>query len=85
MTLSDLDRAQKIVAKSKRLTQDINVLEKTKSTKIVFLLDDGHDLSLYARSVKNNTVSDLVERLHKSVIEAMVEERSELQKTFEEL
>jgi len=85
MTLSDLDRAQKIVAKSKNLTRDINVLQKTKSCKVVFCLDNGHDLTLYAKSIKNNTTSDLVEALHQNVISAMVEERSDLQKTFEEL
>jgi len=86
MTLSDLDAAQKIVAKSKRLTQDINVLQKTKSCKVVFCLDNGHDLTLYAKSIKNNSTSDdLVEALHQNVISAMVEERSDLQKTFEEL
>jgi len=85
MTTSDLDRAQKIVAKAKRLTADINVLQKTKSCKVIFWLDDGHDLTLYSKSVKNNVVSSLVEDLHKQVIKAMSVERSDLQKEFEEL
>jgi len=85
MTTSDLDRAQKIVAKAKRFTQDINVLEKTNSCKVIFCLDDGHDLTLYAKSVRTNTVSSLVERLHKLVIEAMTLERLELQEEFEKL
>jgi len=85
MTTADLDKAQKIVSKAKNLTRDINVLQKTKSCKVILVLDSGHDLTLYAKSIKNNTTSDLVERLHQSVIEAMTDERSELQKEFEQL
>lgn len=83
MTTKDLDRAQKIVSKARKLTMDINILERTNSCKVILVLSDGHNFSLY--NSDRNTTSDLIKQLHQLVITALADERATLQQEFEEL
>lgn len=83
MKLSTLEFAKKIVARSKGLTKELNVLERTTSTKIIFVLSDGHNFSLY---IDDDDITDnLVAKIHALAITYLSEQRQALRNEFEEL
>ena len=83
MKLSTLTYAKKIVARSKALTTELNILERTTSTKIIFVLSDGHNFSLY---IDDDDITDnLVVKIHELAITYLSEQRQKLRNEFEKL
>jgi len=83
MKLSTLTFAKRIVAQSKILTQDIDVLENTTSTKIILVLSSGRNFSLYMED--DDKTVQLIGDVHKLITECLIDTRQNLRDEFEAL
>jgi len=83
MKLSTLTHAKRIVAQSKSLTQSINVLENTTTTKVILVLSSGRNFSLYMED--DDQTVQLIGDIHKLVTDRLVDARQELRDEFEAL